>query len=128
MTMNASAARYALRLRGIQESEILEDDAALLRRESRQLFPRRVAHAGGGARRAGSQEPRQVHAVACRRTAHAVLLLIGLLTGQRAAGVEQPSVEPFLTFDGAPIEPARFELARQLARLRRQRAGGARRP
>ena len=64
-------------------------------------------------------------ALADRRATLALFLLIGLLAGQAATGIEQLAIEAFLAFDGAAIEPSRLERARQLARFLGERARGA---
>src|SRR5439155_242120 len=128
----SASARSALRTRGrsrrIQTAEIFEDEAALLRGHPGQLFPRGILETGPRAGRPGRQGARQVHAVTERRTAGALAVFVRLGTGQRAARIEQAAIQPLLSLDGLAIEPPRVELARQLARLLRQRPGGRRRP
>ena len=58
--------------------------------------------------------------------ADAVFLLVRLISGETAAGIEQLAIQPLLPFDGSGVEPAGLELARQLARLLRERTRGAR--
>src|SRR5437667_7689786 len=115
----------SLRLRFIQPAEVLEHQAPLLGSEAGELVPRRVADFRPGAGRPGPKRARDVDAVAQRRAARALLLFVGFVAGEGAARVEELAIESLLPLDRAGVQPARLELARQLARLLRQRAGGA---
>ena len=63
-----------------------------------------------------------MHAVARRGTAGALLVLVRLPAGERAAGVEQAAVQALLALDRLGVEPSRFELPGQLAGLLRERS------
>src|SRR6266511_3343337 len=104
----------SLMLRFIQPAEVLEHHAPLLGRETAQLVPRRVADFWAGAGRAGQEGGGRMDAVANRCVADAVFLLVRLVAGQAAAGIEQLAIQPLLPFDGSGVEPAGIELARQL--------------
>src|SRR6266550_2300521 len=115
--MAATAAPLLLRL--IQAAEVLEHHAPLLGRETGQLVPRGVADFRTRAGRAREERAWNVDTVARRRTTGTLLLLIGLVSRQTAARVEQLAIEAFLPFDRAAVEPPRFlqplELLGQLA-------------
>src|SRR5439155_900429 len=96
----------------------------LLGGETRQLFPRRIAQPRTRSRSAGLEQRGKVHTVAGRGAAGALRFLVGLATGQRAAGIEQAAVETLLALDRLLVQPPRLQLVRQLARLLRERAGG----
>src|SRR5262249_4182825 len=113
-------------LRLIQSAEVLEDHAPVFEREPAELAPGRVADFRARACRPRLQRAGNVHAVAKSRAAGALLLFIGLVAGERAAGVEQFAVQALLALDGARVEAPRFELARELARFLREGARGAR--
>src|SRR5690242_18835460 len=116
----ASATR--LRLRRIEPAEIIEHQAPLLGRQPLQLLPGRIAQPRCGAGRSGPQDLRHVHAVPGGGAADALLLLVGLIVREGAAGIEQPVVQTLLALDGLLVEPSRLELAGQLLRLLRERA------
>src|SRR5205085_2751011 len=106
-------------------AEVFEHHAPLLGRETGQLVPRRIADFRACAGRAGEQRGGYVEAVGGgRRAARALLLFVGLFAREASAGIEQLAVQALLTLDDARLEPARFELTRQLARFLRQRARG----
>src|SRR5712664_3465780 len=111
--MPASATQLLLRL--IQPAEVLEHHAPLLGRETGELVPRGVADFRTGAGRPGEERGRNVDAVARGGAAGALLLLIRLLAGEAAAGIEQLAVETLLPLDRAAIEPSRLDLSGQLA-------------
>src|SRR2546425_3382186 len=112
-------------LRLIQPAEVLEHNAPLLRRESAQLVPRRVTNSWACAGRPRQQRGGDVDAVGSSgRAAGALFLLVRLVAGEAAAGIEQLAIEPLLPRDRAGVEPARLELPRQFAGFLRQRAGG----
>src|SRR5438093_1616473 len=114
-----------LRLLLIQPTEVLENRAPLLGRESRQLVPRRVPDFRTRTGRAGQQCRGNVDAVGSGgRTARPLFLLVRLLALGTAAGVEQLAIQPLLALDRAAVEPARFELAGELPGFLRQRTGG----
>src|SRR5881396_201101 len=123
-TSSSPRTTSSARLGRIQSPEVLEHEPPLLRREPRQLFPRRIAQPGPPARGAGLEQRGKVHTIAGGRATAAFLAFVGLAPGQGPAGVEQPAVQPLLALDRLLVETARVELARQLARLLRQ---GARR-
>src|SRR5256885_16197356 len=80
------------RLGRIQSPEVLEHEPPLLRREPRQLFPRRIAQPGPPARGAGLEQRWKVHTIAGGRATAAFLAFVGLAPGQGPAGVEQAAV------------------------------------
>src|SRR5258705_4638572 len=107
----------------IQPAEIFEHHAPLLGRETGQLVPRGVAEFRTRAGRARQERARNVGTVTRRRPTGTVLLLIGLVSRQTAARVEQFSIEALLPFDRAAVEPPRFKLAGELARFLREGTG-----
>src|SRR6266566_3259802 len=109
--MPASASRLPLRL--IQPAEVLEHHAPLLGRETSELVPRGVADFRTGA---GRRDERgwKVDAVTRGGAAGALLLVIRLVAGEAAAGIEQLAVEALLPLDRPAIEPSRLELSGQL--------------
>src|SRR5262249_15670629 len=113
-------------LRLIQSAEVLAGHAPPFGRETAELVPGRVADFRARGCRPRLQRAGNVHAVAKSRAAGALLLFIGLVAGERAAGVEQFAVQALLALDGARVEAPRFELARELARFLREGARGAR--
>src|ERR1051325_775009 len=115
-----------LMLRFIQPAEILEHHAALLGRETGQLVPGGIADFRSRAGRAGAQRGRNVDAVADRGATRAILVLVRLVAGEAATRVQQLPVQVILPLDRPRVEPARLELARELASLVGQRARGAR--
>src|SRR5216683_2281116 len=124
---NTSSPTVHLLLRRIQSPEILEHETALLGGETLQLLPRGITKPRARARRPGFQDVGDVHAVARRGAADALLGLVGLVVRERAAGVEQPAVQALLALDGLLVEAPGLELTRQLLRLLRERtSGGAR--
>src|SRR2546425_7813073 len=122
--MPASASRLLLRL--IQPAEVLEHHAPLLGRETGELVPRGVADFRTGAGRSGEERSRNVDAVTRGGAAGALLLVIRLVAGEAAAGIEQLAVEALLPLDRPAIEPSRLELSGQLAGLLGERARGDR--
>src|SRR5256884_2706080 len=121
-TSNSPRTASSARLGRIQSPEILEHEPSLLRREPGQLVPRGIAQPGTRAGRAGSEQRREVHAVAGGGATGALFVFVGLGPREGPAGVEQPAVQPLLTLDRLLVETARVQLARQLARLLRQRS------
>src|SRR2546425_2524219 len=121
--MPASASRLLLRL--IQPAEVLEHHAPLLGRETCELVPRGVADFRTGAGRSGEERGRNVDAVTCGGAARALLLVIRLVAGEAAAGIEQLAVEALLPPDRPAIEPSRPQLSGQPAGLPGERARGA---
>src|SRR6266513_579353 len=121
-TSNNPRTASSARLGRIQSPEILEHEPSLLRRKPGQLFPRGIAQPGTRAGRAGLEQRREVHAVAGGGATGALFVFVGLTPREGPAGVEQPAVQPLLTLDRLLVETARVQLARQLARLLRQRA------
>src|SRR5438445_156386 len=121
-TSNSPRTANATRRGRIQPPEILEHEASLLGGEPGQLFPCRIAQPGTCARRTGFEQRREVHAVARGGATGALFAFVGLAPGESPARVEQPAVQPLLALDRLVVETARVELARQLARLLRQRA------
>src|SRR2546430_9260589 len=121
-TSNSPRTANSARLGRIQSPEILEHEASLLGGEPGQLFPCRIAQPGTCARRTGFEQRREVHAVARGGATGALFAFVGLAPGESPARVEQPAVQPLLALDRLVVETARVELARQLARLLRQRA------
>src|SRR3989442_66435 len=108
--------------RRIEAAEVLEHQPALLGRETTQVFPGRVAQPRARARRPRGQDPGEVDAVADCRAAGALLLIVGLGPGECPARVEQAAVHLLLPLDRGAVEPARVELAREIAGLLSQRA------
>src|SRR6266480_1549231 len=121
-TNNSPRTANSARLGRIQSPEILKHEASLLGRESRQLLPRRIAQPRTRACRTGFEQGREMHAVASGGATGALFAFVGLAPRESPAGVEQPAVQPLLALDRLLVETARVELARQLARLLRQRA------
>src|SRR5438132_118338 len=121
-TSNSPRTANSARRGRIQSPEILEHEASLLGGEPGQLFPCRIAQPGTCARRTGFEQRREVHAVARGGATGALFAFVGLAPGESPARVEQPAVQPLLALDRLVVETARVELARQLARLLRQRA------
>src|SRR5436305_1350713 len=121
-TSNNPRTASSARLGRIQSPEILEHEPSLLRRKPGQLFPRGIAQPGTRAGRAGLEQRREVHAVAGGGATGALFVFVGLGPREGPAGVEQPAVQPLLTLDRLLVETARVQLARQLARLLRQRS------
>src|SRR2546421_2602602 len=109
--------------RGIEPAEVIEHQATLFRRESLQLVPRGVAEPRTGAGRSGLERGGNVHAVARRRPALTLLVLVRLVVREGAAGVEQPVVQTLLTLDRPLVEPPSLELAGEISRLLRERTG-----
>src|SRR5207253_844031 len=122
-TSSSPRTTSSARLGRIQSPEVLEPEPPLLRREPRQLFPRRIAQPGPPARGAGLEQRGKVHTIAGGRATAAFLAFVGLAPGQGPAGVEQAAVQPLLALDRLLVETARVQLARQLSRLLRQRGG-----
>src|SRR5881628_4154172 len=120
---NPGTLRFLL-LRRIEPAEVLEHEAPLLGGETRQLFPRRIAQPRTRSRSAGLEQRGKVHTVAGRGAAGALRFLVGLVTRQRATGIEQAAVETLLALDRLLVQPPRLQLVRQLARLLRERPGG----
>src|SRR5256885_8586007 len=112
-----------LLLRGIEPAEVIEHQATLFRRESLQLVPRGVAEPRTGSRRSGLERGGDVDAVARRRPALTLLVLVRLVVRKRAARVEQPVVQALLPLDRPLVEPPGLELAGELSRLLRERTG-----
>src|SRR6266702_688684 len=121
-TSNSPRTANSARLGRIQSPEILEHEASLLGGEPGQLFPCRIAQPGTCARRTGFEQRREVHAVARGGATGALFAFVGLAPRESPARVEQAAVQPLLALDRLVVETARVELARQLARLLRQRA------
>src|SRR2546425_6325516 len=121
--MPASATQLLLRL--IQPAEVLEHHAPLLGRETGELVPRRVADFRTCAGRTGEERGRNVDAVTRGGAAGTLLLFIGLVAGEAAAGIEQLAVEALLPRDCSGVEPSRFELSGQLAGFLGEGTGGA---
>src|SRR5436190_1022473 len=117
-----TSASLMLRRGLIQPAEVLENQAPLLGGETAELVPGRVADLWTRARGARLQDAGNVHAVTDGGAAGAVLLFVGLLTGEGATGVEQFSVQAFLALDGPGVQPSRFQLACQIARFLGKRA------
>src|SRR5881396_248685 len=114
----------SLPLRCIQPPEILEHQPTLLGGETLELLPPGVPEPRARARRARLQDVGDVHAVSGRGPADALLVLVGLVVRERAAGVEQSAVQPLLALDGLLVEAPGLELACELLRLLRERTGG----
>src|SRR2546426_7827265 len=119
-----SSPTVQLPLRRIQSPEILEYQATLLGGETLQLFPRGVTEPRARARGSGLQDVGDVHAIAGRGAADALLGLVGLVVRERAAGVEQSAVQALLALDGLLVEAPGLELAREFLRLLGERTGG----
>src|SRR5437764_5448084 len=115
----------SLRLVFIQPEEVFQHQAPLLGRQSAQLVPRGITKLGTRSGRARKERARDVDAIAGRGAAGALLLIVWLLAGETAAGVDQFAIELLLPIEGAPVQPSRFELARQLAGFLGQSAGRA---
>src|SRR5205809_723422 len=113
----------SLPLRCIQPPEILEHQPTLLGGETLELLPPGVPEPRARARRARLQDVGDVHAVSGRGPADALLVLVGLVVRERAAGVEQSAVQPLLALDGLLVEAPGLELACELLRLLRERTG-----
>src|SRR5207247_1767005 len=75
------------------------------------------------ARRARLQDVGDVHAVSGRGAADALLVLVGLVVRERAAGVEQSAVQALLALDRLLVEAPGLELTCKLLRLLRERTG-----
>src|SRR5689334_21259360 len=118
----------SMRLGRIQSAEVVEHEATLFRREALQLVPRGVAKPRPRSRRSGLERGGDVNAVARRRLAHPLLVLVRLVVRERAAGVEQPVVQALLPLDRALIEAPRLELTGELSRLLCQRARSGAQP
>src|SRR5213080_2974178 len=119
-TSSSPSTTNSTRLGSIQSPEVLEHEAPLLGGETRQLFPRRIAQPRTRSRSAGLEQRGKVHTVAGRGAAGALRFLVGLVTRQRAAGIEQAAVETLLALDRLLVQPPRLQLVRQLARRRRR--------
>src|SRR5437016_9029429 len=113
-----------LLLWGIEPAEVVEHEPTLFRRESLQLVPRGVAEPRARSRRSRLERGGNVHAVARCGPALTFLVLVRLVVGESAAGVEQPVVQALLTLDRSLVESPGLELAGELSGLLRQRAGG----
>src|SRR5881296_3008807 len=114
----------SLPLRCIQPPEILEHQPTLLGGETLELLPPGVPEPRARARRARLQDVGDVHAVSGRGPADALLVLVGLVVRERAAGVEQSAVQPLLALDRLLVEAPGLELTCKLLRLLRERTGG----
>src|SRR5438876_9416446 len=114
----------SLPLRCIQPPEILEHQPTLLGGETLELLPPGVPEPRARARRARLQDVGDVHAVSGRGPADALLVLVGLVVRERAAGVEQSAVQALLALDGLLVEAPGLELTCKLLRLLRERTGG----
>src|SRR2546421_4814175 len=112
-----------LLLRGIEPAEVIEHQATLFRRESLQLIPRGVAKPRTCPCRSGLERGGNVDAVARRGPALTLLVLVRLVVGEGAAGVEQPVVQALLTLDRPLVEAPRLELAGRPPGLPRPPAG-----
>src|SRR5256885_12116453 len=112
-----------LLLRGIEPAEVIEHQATLFRGESLQLVPGGVAEPRTGSRRSRLERGGDVDAVARRRPALTLLVLVRLVVRKGAARVEQPVVQALLPLDRPLVEPPGLELAGGLSRLLRERAG-----
>src|SRR5258706_5690039 len=99
----------------IEPAEVLEHHAPLLGRETGQLVPGGVADFRTRAGRAREEHAGNVDTVTRRRTTGTLLLLIGLLSRQTAARVEQLAIKALLPLDRAAVEPPRFQLPGELA-------------
>src|SRR2546430_8751099 len=122
----AASAAHSRRLvrRSIQPPEVLEHQPTLLGGETLELLPPGVPEPRARARRARLQDVGDVHAVSGRGAADALLVLVGLVVRERAAGVEQSAVQPLLALDRLLVEAPGLELACELLRLLRERTGG----
>src|SRR5881296_3796373 len=114
----------SLPLRCIQPPEILEHQPTLLGGETLELLPPGVPEPRARARRARLQDVGDVHAVSGRGPADALLVLVGLVVRERAAGVEQSAVQALLALDRLLVEAPGLELTCKLLRLLRERTGG----
>src|SRR5919108_968737 len=123
MSTRVAIATKRLRLGLIDPSEVLEHQPPLLGRQPGQLVPRGVAHLGTGSCRSRTERGRYVHAIAGRGTADPLLLVVRFLARETAAGIEELAIELLLPVERPPIQPARFELAREIARFLRQCSG-----
>src|SRR2546430_11932386 len=94
----ATRSTRALRWR-IEPAEVVEHEPTLFRRESLQLVPRGVAEPRARARRSRLERGGNVHAVTRRGPALTLLVLVRLVVGEGAAGVEQPVVQALLPLD-----------------------------
>src|SRR5438105_7359570 len=108
-TSSSPRTTSSARLGRIQSPEVLEHEPPLLRREPRQLFPRRIAQPGPPARGAGLEQRGKVHTIAGGRATAAFLAFVGLAPGQGPAGVEQAAVQPLLALDRLLVETARVQ-------------------
>src|SRR5256884_4341406 len=99
----ATRSTRALRWR-IEPAEVVEHEPTLFRRESLQLVPRGVAEPRARARRSRLERGGNVHAVARRGPALTLPVLVRLVVGEGAAGVEQPVVQALLTLDRPLVE------------------------
>src|SRR5207249_8905392 len=126
----AASAAHSRRLgrRRIQPPEVLEHQPTLLGGETLELLPPGVPEPRARARRARLQDVGDVHAVSGRGPADALLVLVGLVVRERAAGVEQSAVQPLLALDRLLVEAPGLELTCKLLRLLRERTGGGGRP
>src|SRR3989442_2361807 len=105
--MPASATQLLLRL--IQPAEVLEHHAPLLGRETGELVPCRVADFRTCAGRTGEECCRNVDTVTRGGAAGTLLLFIGLVAREAAAGIEPPSAEALLARDFSGVEASRLE-------------------
>src|SRR5690349_14308243 len=64
-----------------------------------------------------------MNAIARRRAADTLLVLVRLVVREHAPGIEQPVVQSLLALDRRAVESSGLELARQLLRLLRERPG-----
>src|SRR5438034_2817894 len=121
----AASAAHSRRLvrRRIQPPEVLEHQPTLLGGETLELLPPGVPEPRASARRARLQHVGDVHAVSGRGAADALLVLVGLVVRERAAGVEQSAVQALLALDRLLVEAPGLELACELLRLLRERTG-----
>src|SRR5438093_3111709 len=126
----AASAAHSRRLgrRRVQPPEVLEHQPTLLGGETLELLPPGVPEPRARARRARLQDVGDVHAVSGRGPADALLVLVGLVVRERAAGVEQSAVQPLLALDGLLVEAPGLELACELLRLLGQRTRRGARP
>src|SRR2546430_8253976 len=95
----------------IDQPEVLEHEAALLRGEAGQLVPGRVAELRARARGPRREHARQMDAVADGGAADPLFLLVRLGAREGAARVEQPAVQPALALYRLAVQPARLEPA-----------------
>src|SRR5947199_115762 len=91
----AASAAHSRRLgrRRIQRPEVLEHQPTLLGGETLELLPPGVPEPRARARRARLQDVGDVHAVSGRGPADALLVLVGLVVRERAAGVGPAAVQ-----------------------------------